>query len=148
VKTLLGGALAASIFFAAPVMAADLSQEPIVVESVAWAPSIPASLTPGTVSIAFRNGAPSAAREITFMVTDGSGRQMSIRDVGTFATDVTIHHDFEVPQLGDGVSVRVTHVEFSNGASWTAAGPAAPLGQPNNSLEQQPPADAFHGDTL
>lgn len=61
---------------------------------------------------------------------------------------MTIHHDFEVPQLGDGVSVRVIHVEFSNGASWTAAGPAAPPGQPNNSLEQQPPADAFHGDTV
>lgn len=145
VKLLLGGALAASIFsLAVPASAQGLPQNPIAVESVSSAPNDTVAYLPGVVGIGFQNNGPSAAREITFMVTDNSGRSTTIQDVGTFANGVAIHNTLQVGQLADDVKVRVIHAEFTDGLSWSAN---VPVAQPAP-LDARPGTDAEHGLTL
>lgn len=118
-KTLVGGALAASILaLAVPATAITLSNSPISIASVRSAPSNPETGNPGVVSLAFRNDAPVAASEVTFQITDDIGNTQSVKDVGSFATGVSIRSNFDVPDLADGAQARVVHVELADGSSW------------------------------
>lgn len=129
-KTLIGGALAASLLaLAAPATAADLPQNPIVIESVSSNPTDRIAYVPGVLDVAFRNDAGTAATKVTFLVTDAEGHQTEVSDVGTFSSGVTTRETTDVAQLDDGVKVSVASVELADGSTWTAPAALETLGQ-------------------
>jgi hypothetical protein len=125
-KTLLGGALAASVLsLAVPATAHTTSLNPIAVRRVEPAPMVQLDDVSGIMRIAFENTAGTAAREVTSLITDGSGRQIEVENLGTFAKDITVRHNLRIAQLGDRVRVRVVRVELADGSAWIDSSPAA-----------------------
>jgi hypothetical protein len=70
--------------------------------------------------IAFDNTADSAAREVTFRVTDVAGNSYDLDDVGTFSKGVSIRHQVPVAHIRDGARATVIHVELADGSEWDA----------------------------
>lgn len=144
-KTLLGGALAASVLALAAPATAQTTSNPIALQRVDTAPIVRVDSVPATVRLAFENTAATAAREVTFRITDGSGRQVEVDDVGTFSNGVTVRHDFRVAALGDGISVRVVRVKLADGSGWVDSSPQP---QPRRQAVGASADDGEHGVTL
>jgi hypothetical protein len=135
-KNLQIAAVAASLLSVAAPAAAMSNQGPIDVQSVT---SVPASaddtLVPGVVQVVFQNTADVAAREVTFEITDLTGRTKDVEDVGTFAKGATIRHSFQVIRGGDSAQVRVVRVELADGSSWSAQPEAQPRRQAEANIQ-------------
>jgi hypothetical protein len=60
---------------------------------------------------------------VRFHATWGDGSSLYLRDVGSFAQDVTIEHTFPGPPnelYGFGFTCAVTSARFADGSMWTA----------------------------
>lgn len=121
-KTLISAALAASVLsLGAPVLAQTqtLSSDPVAIENVNYTAGTTDTKPPSDIQVAFENTAASPAREVTFEVDDATGQSVDVRDVGTFAPNVTIRHDYQVSNsLKFGLTAHVVHVQLADGSTW------------------------------
>jgi hypothetical protein len=120
-KTLVGGVLAASLLsLAAPATAQTLPSDPIALQRVDVIPNTsPSSGFPTIVHVAFANTNQLAARKVTFLITDGGGRQVEVDDVGTFTQGTSVRHDFRFASLDSSARVRVVSVTLADGSAWS-----------------------------
>jgi hypothetical protein len=94
--------------------------------------SVPSLTTPftdgyapafGNLQISFVNGAPVAATDVRFAVTQ-EGRTQIVEDRGTFSSGTTIDHTFSpVDPAAQGIAdCQVQAVSFADGSSWNVNG--------------------------
>jgi hypothetical protein len=87
---------------------------------------------PGSVAIAFTNQSGSPATDVVFALYNNGAVIDRFDDTGSFATGVSIKHQFSDNQVAEGQRVAVETVTFADGTIWQNPNvPGAPE-PPNN----------------
>jgi len=141
VKTILGGALAASLLtLGLPMAASSQTADPVIINNVSTTKGHPVLGQPTIVSVSFENTSDVPATSVEFRLTDADGNQTDVNDSGTFSKGAEIQQEYRIDRFGNDASASIVGVEFADGSSWGTA-PAAPTPR-RQASENSTPADA------
>jgi hypothetical protein len=133
VKTILGGALAASLLtLGLPLAANSQPADPVIVTNVSTTIGHAVLGQPAIVSVAFENTSDVPATSVELRLTDANGNQTDVNDSGTFSKGVQIEQEYRIERFGSDARASIVGVEFADGSSWgdAAAGGSQAAIQP------------------
>jgi hypothetical protein len=82
----------------------------------------------GIAQVTFVNTGNVPATEVDFTLSSNGEALTTLRDIGTFAPNVTISHTFANDQIARDQQLSVSEVKFADGSVWVNDAPL-PLGQ-------------------
>ncbi len=141
-KTILGGALAASILtLGLPLAASSQTADPVIITNVSTTMGHPVLGQPTIISVAFENTSNVPATSVELRLTDADGNQTNVNDSGTFSKGAQIQDEYRIDRFGNDVNASVVGVEFADGSTWGDPALTAPAPR-RQASEISTPADA------